>query len=127
MARKVDRENLTVDQTREVVKAYNESSTPQEKDLVLQTPHPRTAGYSFTDEMSWPRHEKAKVDPWRVLADLWGDEPDVKNYTEAIRAFRDAIAAAANATKKFSPEAGRFVATRHKKIRKELQALEKAL
>jgi len=126
VADKVNSEKLSQPQIKEVVKAYNAASTTKEKKRVLQVKHPKGRDTVFDQAINardlWDRRTIVK----RRQAETT-DEPIVKNYMDAMTAYRDAIKEARESSIRFAPEAIQFVIRRHNLITKEMLTLKEVL
>ena len=126
VADKVNSEKLSQPQIKEVVKAYNAASTTKEKKRVLQVKHPKGRDTVFDQAINardlWDRSTIVK----RRQAETT-DEPIVKNYMDAMTAYRDAIKEARESSIRFAPEAIQFVIRRHNLITKEMLTLKEVL
>jgi len=109
-----------------VVRAYNSASTTKEKERVLQVKHPKGRDTVFDQAINardlWDRRTIVK----RRQAETT-DEPIVKNYMDAMTAYRDAIKEARESSIRFAPEASQFVVRRHNLITKEMLTLKEIL
>jgi len=126
VADKVNSEKLSQPQIKEVVRAYNSASTTKEKERVLQVKHPKGRDTVFDQAINardlWDRRTIVK----RRQAETT-DEPIVKNYMDAMTAYRDAIKEARESSIRFAPEAIQFVIRRHNLITKEMLTLKEVL
>ena len=126
VADKVNSEKLSQPQIKEVVRAYNSASTTKEKERVLQVKHPKGRDTVFDQAINardlWDRRTIVK----RRQAETT-DEPIVKNYMDAMTAYRDAIKEARESSIRFAPEAIRFVSRRHNLVTKEMLTLKEVL
>jgi len=126
VADKVNSEKLSQPQIKEVVRAYNSASTTKEKERVLQVKHPKGRDTVFDQAINardlWDRRTIVK----RRRAETT-DEPIVKNYMDAMTAYRDAIKEARESSIRFAPEAIQFVIRRHNLITKEMLTLKEVL
>jgi len=126
VADKVNSEKLSQPQIKEVVRAYNTASTTKEKKRVLQVKHPKGRDTGFDQAINardlWDRRTIVK----RRQAETT-DEPIVKNYMDAMTAYRDAIKEARESSIRFAPEAIQFVIRRHNLITKEMLTLKEVL
>jgi len=123
VADKASSEELNSMQIRDVLKAYNAASSAKEKKRVLQVKHPKRRDFSFEQELRATSVDADRKAEGRRLAEIT-DEPIVKDYMDAMTAYRDAIKEASESPARFSPEAIRFTARRHSVITKEIIALD---
>lgn len=119
LSKKNNTEELTRDQLREVIAAYNKAPTIKEKKRIITTPHPKIKGFTFEQELKTRSYLTKKQKEKNRLAQAT-DHPVVKEYTTAITTFLKAIEQVGQYHAKFSPEAVRFVNYRHALITKRL-------
>ena len=126
VADKLNSEKLNRQQVREVIKAYNTSSTAKERKRVLQVKHPKRKGITFNQAIkAVDLSDKRRIEK-RHQSEVT-DEPIVKNYLDAITVYRDAIKEARESSIRFAPEAIRFVSRRHNLVTKEMLTLKEVL
>ena len=126
IADKFTSEELNDDQMQDVLVAYNAASGAKEKSRVIEVRHPKRRDFSFEQELRATSMDTERKSDKRRLAEIT-DEPIVKDYTDAMTAYRDAIKEARESYIRFSPEAIRFTARRHSIITKEIIALDEVL
>jgi len=126
VADKASSEELTSRQIRDAVKAYNAASSAKEKKRVLQVKHPKRKDFSFEQELRAVSMSSRREGEKRRDAELT-HEPIVKDYTDAMTAYRDAIKRAMKSHVRFSPEAIKFVAKKHGLIAKNMLTLDEIL
>jgi len=123
IADKVTSEELNLFQVEDVTAAYNTASSAKEKSMVIKVRHPKRKDFTFKQELRVVGMDAGRKSEKRRLAEIT-NEPIVKNYTDAMTAYRDAIKEAAESPARFSPEAIRFTTRRHSIITKEIIALD---
>jgi len=123
IADKFTSEELNDNQMQDVLVAYNAASGAKEKSSVIEVRHPKRRDFSFEQELRATSMDTERKSDKRRLAEIT-DEPIVKDYTDAMTAYRDAIKEARESYIRFSPEAIRFTARRHSIITKEIIALD---
>ena len=126
VADKFTSEALNLGQTEDVLMAYNAASGAKEKSRVIKVRHPKRRDFSFEQELRATSMDANRKSEKRRLAEVT-DEPIVKDYMDAMTAYRDAIKEASESPARFSPEAIRFTARRHSIITKEIIALDEVL
>ena len=126
IADKFTSEELNDDQMQDVLVAYNAASGAKEKSRVIKVRHPKRRDFSFEQELRATSMDADRKAEKRSLVEITG-EPIVKDYTDAMTAYRDAIKEASESPARFSPEAIRFTARRHSIITKEIIALDEVL
>jgi len=126
VADKFTSEELNLGQTEEVLAAYNAASGAKEKSRVIKVRHPKRRDFSFEQELRATSMAADRKAEKRRSAEIT-DEPIVKDYMDAMTAYRDAIKEASESPARFSPEAIRFTARRHSIITKEIIALDEVL
>jgi len=126
IADKFTSEALNLVQTEEVLAAYNAASGAKEKSRVIEVRHPKRRDFSFEQELRATSMDADRKSEKRRSAEIT-DEPIVKDYMDAMIAYRDAIKEASESPARFSPEAIRFTTRRHSIITKEIIALEEVL
>ena len=126
VADKVNSEKLSQRQIGDVVKVYNTASTAEEKKKVLQVKHPKRKDVTFEQAINAVELLARRKTEKRRQAETT-DEPIVKNYMDAMTAYRDAIKEARESSIRFAPEASQFVVRRHNLITKEMLTLKEVL
>ena len=126
VADKVNSEKLSQRQIGDVVKVYNTASTAEEKKKVLQVKHPKRKDVAFEQAINAVELLARRKTEKRRQAETT-DEPIVKNYMDAMTAYRDAIKEARESSIRFAPEASQFVVRRHNLITKEMLTLKEIL
>jgi len=126
VADKATSEELNFLQIEDVKVAYNAASGAKEKNRVIKTRHPKRKDFTFEQELRATSMAADRKAEKRSLAEIT-DEPIVKDYTDAMTAYCDAIKEASESLARFSPEAIRFTARRHSIITKEIIALDEGL
>ena len=126
VADKVNSEKLSQRQIGDVVKVYNTASTAEEKKKVLQVKHPKRKDVTFEQAINAVELLARRKTEKRRQAETT-DEPIVKNYMDAMTAYRDAIKEARESSIRFAPEASQFVVRRHNLITKEMLTLKEIL
>ena len=126
VADKVNSEKLSQRQIGDVVRVYNAASTTEEKKKVLQVKHPKRKDVAFEQAINAVELLARRKTEKRRQAETT-DEPIVKNYMDAMTAYRDAIKEARESSIRFAPEAIQFVIRRHNLITKEMLTLKEVL
>jgi ParB family chromosome partitioning protein len=126
VADKINLEKLSQRQIKDVVSAYDSASSAKEKKRVLQVKHPKRKDFSFEQELRAVSMSSRREGEKRRDAELT-HEPIVKDYTDAVTAYRDAIKRAMESHVRFSPEAVRFVAKKHSLIARNMLTLDEIL
>ena len=126
VADKVNSEKLSQRQIGDVVRVYNAASTTEEKKKVLQVKHPKRKDVAFEQAINAVELLARRKTEKRRQAETT-DEPIVKNYMDAMTAYRDAIKEARESSIRFAPEASQFVVRRHNLITKEMLTLKEIL
>ena len=93
---------------------------------MLKVKHPKRQNVTFEQAMNAVNLLARREIEKRRQAEIT-DDPIVKNYLDAMTAYRDAIKEARESSIRFAPEAIQFVIRRHNLITKEMLTLKEML